>query len=72
MSALAHPTQKSRINNFLGALPQSGSTLTLAINASSLFFAYPFFRPLDTKNPMYHIAPIILQIPRITPIHPLK
>jgi hypothetical protein len=60
------------MNNFLGALPQSGSTLTLATNANSLFFAYPFFRPRDTKNPMYSIAPIVLQIPRLSPARPLK
>ncbi len=70
MSLSATATNKSPINNCYGALPQSGSTLTLAINANSLVVVYPYFRPIDPRNAMYHRAPIILQLPRFAPAHP--
>ncbi|MCA0456019.1 MAG: hypothetical protein LCI00_18725 [Chloroflexi bacterium] len=69
MSLSATATIKSRTNNCFGGLPQSGSTLSLAINANSLVVVYPYFRPIDPKNAMYHRAPIILQIPRFAPAH---
>lgn len=69
MSLSATATVKSRTHNFFGALPPSGSTLNLAINANSLVVVYPYFRPIDPKNAMYHRAPIILQLPRFAPAH---
>ena len=68
MSLSATATIHSRTNTFFGVL-SSGSMLNLAINANSLVVVYPYFRPIDPKNAMYHRAPIILQIPRFAPAH---